>query len=71
MTPGLLAGAAERLAVPRCPLVSIHLLLQRPRPPSAEAAGQFIHGFPQEVALELQPGPFQPLVLPDQPLPCF
>lgn len=28
MTPGLLAGVAERLVVPRCGLFSIHLLLQ-------------------------------------------
>lgn len=65
MMPGLLAGAAKKLVVP--PSVDYSPFISRcePRPPSAEAAGQlFIHGFLQEVFLELQSGLFQPL-------PCF
>lgn len=59
-----LAGAAERgwwcPVVDSSPFISCH----KPRLPSAEATGQlFIHGFPQEVFLELQPGPFQLPVL--------
>lgn len=69
MTLGLLAGAAERLVEPRCVLCGLHSpfisFCCQPGPASAEAAGQlFIHGFPQEVYLELKSGPFQCPALP-------
>lgn len=65
MALGLLARAAKRLVVPHCGMYSPFIsFCRRPGPPSAEAAGQlFIHGFLQEVFLELKLGPLQPLAL--------
>lgn len=58
----------------RCPVVdgSPFIFCRKPRLPSAQATGQlFIHGFPQDVFLELHPGPSSVQACPDQPLPRF
>ena len=68
MTLGLLAGGAERLVEPRCVLCGLHSpfisCCCHPGPAWQRLQHRFIHGFPQEVYLELKSDPSQSPALP-------